>query len=139
MDPKIEALKPKERFTDRVDAYIRYRPHYPKEIIPYLGRTIGLKKENIIADIGSGTGFLSELFLENGNYIYCVDPNEAMRDAGDDYLRKRFTNFASVNGSAEDSTLKSGSVDVVTAAQAFHWFDHAKFRDECRRILRGPK
>jgi SAM-dependent methyltransferase len=137
MDQRIDALKPKERFSDKVEAYLHYRPHYPKEITPYLEEHLPLRKTDVVADIGSGTGFLAELFLENGNHIICVEPNKEMREAGEHYLARRFTNFKSVDASAEHTTLPDQSVDLVTVAQAFHWFHHDEFRAECRRILRG--
>ena len=83
----------------------------------------------MIADIGSGTGFLSELFLKNGNRVFGVEPNEAMRQAGEEYLAS-YDGFASIDGSAEATTLDDASVDFVTAGQAFHWFDQTAARRE---------
>jgi SAM-dependent methyltransferase len=126
---------PTERFSSRVDNYIKYRPGYPPEVINLLNSECGLTKDSIIADIGSGTGKLAELFLENGNRVFGVEPNEAMRQAGE-LLLKDYKHFVSINGSAEDTTLPESSIDFVTAGQAFHWFDVPKAKAECKRILK---
>jgi SAM-dependent methyltransferase len=125
----------KQRFSNRVADYIRYRPGYPTEVITLLRSECNLRPGSVIADVGSGTGFLSELFLKNGNRVYGIEPNEAMRQAGEEYLAS-FDNFVSLNGSAEATTLEDASVDFVTAGQAFHWFEPAAARREFRRILK---
>lgn len=124
------------RFSNRVDDYLRYRPRYPQQVISFLNDSGYLAKSDIIADIGSGTGFLSLMFLENGNKVFAVEPNKEMRLAGEQFLAGR-GDAVSVDGTAEATTLPDHSVDIVTAAQAFHWFDIERFREECRRILRG--
>jgi SAM-dependent methyltransferase len=129
---------PTERFSQKVDNYLKYRPHYPSAIVELLRREIGLRPEWAIADIGSGTGFSSELFLENGNGVFGVEPNGPMRAAGENYLAK-FASFISVNATAEETTLPDASVDMVLAGQAFHWFDRARARAEFERILRGER
>jgi ubiquinone/menaquinone biosynthesis C-methylase UbiE len=125
----------KERFSNRVADYVRYRPGYPAEVIEALRSECGLRPGHSVADVGSGTGFLSELFLKNGNHVYGVEPNEAMRQAGEEYLAS-YDNFTSVNGSAEATTLDEASVDFVTAGQAFHWFEPEATRREFLRILK---
>ena len=122
MDARIEALNPKDRFSDRAENYLRYRPHYPHEIIPYLKAEAHLSRSDTIADIGSGTGFLAELFLENGNLVFGVEPNAEMRTAGDRYLEKA-QNFITVKGSAEHTNLPDQCIEAITVGQAFHWFD----------------
>jgi len=62
----LKSLKPKERFSNRVENYVKYRPGYPDEIIDYLEKNAALNKNSIIADIGSGTGKLAELFIRHG-------------------------------------------------------------------------
>jgi len=125
----------KQRFSTRVADYIRYRPGYPSEAVALLRTECGLRAGHVIADIGSGTGFLSELFLKNGNRVYGVEPNEAMRQAGEEYLAA-YDGFSSINGSAEATTLDDHSIDFVTAGQAFHWFQPEPTRAEFRRILK---
>jgi SAM-dependent methyltransferase len=124
------------RFSNRVANYIKYRPHYPREIIGYLESKCGLTHETVIADIGCGTGISTALFLENCNAVYGVEPNDAMREAAVEFL-KDFPAFTPVNGSSEATTLPDNSVDMVVAAQAFHWFDPEKTKLEFQRILRS--
>lgn len=126
---------PTGRFSDRVDNYVRYRPGYPAEVIGILRDEAGLTAESIVADVGSGTGILSELFLRNGNAVACVEPNDDMRHAAEKRLRG-YPEFQSVAGSAEATTLPTASVDLVVAGQAFHWFDRPRARQEFARILR---
>ncbi|HYF64167.1 MAG TPA: class I SAM-dependent methyltransferase [Herpetosiphonaceae bacterium] len=123
------------RFATRVDNYVKYRPSYPAAILDALREECGLTPATVIADIGSGTGILSELLLSGGNRVYGVEPNREMRAAGESLLAD-YHAFASVDGTAEATTLPDGSVDLITAGQAFHWFNPAPTRAEWRRILR---
>lgn len=125
----------KQRFSNRVADYVRYRPGYPAGVIEALCSECGLRPGHSVADVGSGTGFLSELFLKNGNRVYGVEPNAEMRQAGEEYLAA-YDNFSSVEGSAEATTLDAASVDFVTAGQAFHWFEPEGTRREFIRILK---
>ena len=126
----------KQRFSGRVDDYVRYRPGYPSAVLGVLRTECSLRPGHVIADIGSGTGFLSELFLKNGNHVYGIEPNEAMRRAGEEYLAS-YDNFSSIDGSAEATTLDDAGVDFVTAGQAFHWFEPDAARREFGRILKS--
>jgi SAM-dependent methyltransferase len=128
-------LNPKKRFSNRVADYVRYRPSYPPEILPFMREIAGFHVSNVVADIGSGTGLLARIFLEHGNRVFGVEPNPEMREAGEAFLAA-FPRFTSVSGSAEATTLADASVDLVTAGQAFHWFDADKSRAEFARILR---
>ena len=123
------------RFSNRADNYAKYRPRYPPGVLDILRSDCGLTSSWIIADVGSGTGILSELFLQNGNPVFGIEPNGAMRQAAERLLQA-FPNFTSVDATAEATTLESSSIDLVTAAQAFHWFDRNKARQEFARILR---
>lgn len=125
----------KQRFSNRVRDYVRYRPGYPHEILDPLRDECGLTPESVIADVGSGTGLLSRLFLDNGNLVYGVEPNAEMRAAGEQSLRG-YPKFRSIAASAEATTLPEASVDFVVAGQAFHWFDPQAARKEFARILR---
>ena len=124
------------RFSNRVDDYIRYRPRYPARVIDFLANQCGLAASDVVADIGSGTGILSELFLKNGNRVIGVEPNAEMRQAGERILAN-YPHFTSVAGSAEATSLDDASVDFATAAQAFHWFDRDRARAEFARILKS--
>jgi SAM-dependent methyltransferase len=126
---------PTQRFSSRVENYVRFRPGYPKEIVQLLKAECGLNAHSIIADIGSGTGKLTELFLENGNAVFGVEPNRDMREAGERLL-KSFRNFTSVAASAEETTLPNAGADFIVAGQAFHWFDRKCCRQEFARILK---
>lgn len=125
----------KQRFSNRVEDYVRYRPGYPSGVISFLSENCGLHAGHVIADIGSGTGLLSKLFLDNGNHVYGVEPNAEMYAAGEDFLHN-YPNFAGVQGSAEDTKLAEHSVDFVVAGQSFHWFDPIVSRAEFSRILK---
>src|SRR4030095_5805222 len=116
--------------------YIKYRPHYPAVIIDYLKSENILNDGFVIADIGSGTGISTELFLKNGNKVYGVEPNKKMREAGERVL-KAYKNFNSIDGTAENTTLTNSSNDLIIAGQAFHWFNHEKTRLEFKRILKS--
>ena len=128
-------LDPTQRFSSRVDDYVRYRPSYPAGIADLLARECGLTARSRIADIGSGTGLLSRLFLDFGCDVVGVEPNPDMRQAAERLLADQ-PRFQSVNGRAEATTLPDRSVDFVTAAQAFHWFQPEQARAEFRRVLR---
>ena len=112
----------KLRFSNRVENYVRYRPAYLPQIVTDLERNSLLRKNFIIADIGSGTRISTKLFLSEGYKCLGVEPNKEMRDAAETFL-KEFDKFQSVNGSAEATGLNPNSVDLITAGQAFHWFD----------------
>jgi ubiquinone/menaquinone biosynthesis C-methylase UbiE len=115
--------------------YVRYRPSYPAAVLEILRNECGLRPNHAVADVGSGTGVLAKLFLENGNRVFGVEPNDGMRQAGEDLL-SGFRDFCSINGSAEATTLPNASADFITAAQAFHWFEPIATRGEFLRILR---
>jgi SAM-dependent methyltransferase len=125
-----------QRFSDRVEYYIKSRPHYPPALLEFMRDRLGFTREHVVADVGSGTGILSEMLLKHGNVVYAVEPNEPMRRAAEQMLSPRFPHFRSVAGTAEATTLERGSVNLVTAGQAFHWFDPERARAEFQRILR---
>jgi SAM-dependent methyltransferase len=114
---------------------VRYRPGYPPEVVTLLKTDCGLTRESVVADVASGTGIFTRMLLENGNRVFGVEPNAEMRAAGEQLLAG-CSNFTSVAGSAEATTLPTHSVDVITAAQAAHWFDREKARNEFIRILK---
>lgn len=123
------------RFSDRVENYIRYRPGYPHLVLETLRNECGLTAANVIADIASGTGIWTKILLENGNAVYGIEPNADMRQAGERLLAA-FPKFTSVDAKAEATTLTDANVDFVTAAQAAHWFDRKRAREEFARILK---
>jgi SAM-dependent methyltransferase len=121
------------RFTKRADWYASYRPGYPASVIDILEKEMGFGSRSVVADIGSGTGLLTRVFLENGNRVFGVEPNDRMRSYAERDLGG-FRNFVSVRGTAEHTTLPSRSVDLVAAGQALHWFDPARAAKEFSRI-----
>jgi SAM-dependent methyltransferase len=122
------------RFSTRADNYARYRPSYPQQVLDVLREECGLTPDSVVADVGSGTGILTELFLRNGNTVYAVEPNREMREAAERLLSP-YDSFHSIDGTAEATGLPDRSVQFVTAGQAFHWFDPDKARVEFTRIL----
>jgi len=129
------ALNSTERFTTRVADYVRYRPDYPTALVDWLHRELQVRSDATVADIGAGTGISCKLFLDAGHPVTAVEPNAAMRTASEDWLGHD-PRFATVAGTAEATTLPDASVDLVTCAQAFHWFDQQAIKPEWRRILR---
>lgn len=123
------------RFSNRVADYVRYRPGYPDELVQILRDEAGLKSSSSVADIGSGTGISTKLFLRFGCVVWGIEPNREMREAAEAQLREQPC-FHSINGMAESTSLETASVDLVVAGQAFHWFDVARTRAEFARILR---
>jgi SAM-dependent methyltransferase len=123
------------RFSNRVDNYIKYRPDYPAGVTAFLKKEGLFTPESVIADIGSGTGISSQLFLKEGNTVYGIEPNKEMREAAERLL-SGYKNFISVDATAEATGLKDGSIDLIIAGQAFHWFDKQKCKAEFKRILK---
>jgi SAM-dependent methyltransferase len=126
---------PTQRFSSRVEAYIKYRPSYPAELFDALARECALSDGATIADIGSGTGISAAPLLRRGYHVYGIEPNEPMRLAAEALLGAE-PNFVSQSGRAEETGLPAQSVELVFAAQAFHWFERAGARREFQRILR---
>ena len=123
-----------KRFSGRASDYAKYRPGYPKEeILNILRGEIEFDAKNIVADIGSGTGILARVFLENGNKVFGIEPNDDMREVAEETLRSR--KFVSVKGTAENTTLPDKSADLISAGQALHWFDSASAPKEFKRII----
>jgi SAM-dependent methyltransferase len=131
----VEEIKTAARFDSRVANYAAYRPGYPRAFVEFMRDELGLSAASVVADVGSGTGILSEMLLGAGCRVFAVEPNAAMREAAEATLGGD-QNFVSVAGTAEATTLGDASVDFATAAQAFHWFDAERARVEFRRILK---
>lgn len=124
-----------ERFSSRVSDYIKYRPGYPADLVDFLVREARLERGAPIVDVGSGTGIFSELLLRRGFTVYGVEPNREMRGAAERLLAG-YSNFHSVDGTAESTGLPDACADVYVAAQAYHWFDAPRARAEAKRILK---
>jgi len=122
------------RFSNRVENYVKYRPHYPSEVFDFLQRECHLTPASVITDIGSGTGIFTKPLLERGYTVYAVEPNEPMRREADRQL-EQYSNYHAVNGTAEATGLDGESADLVVCAQAFHWFNSPETKAEFKRIL----
>ncbi len=135
MSSMSESVDATGRFSDRAELYGKYRPNYPPEMFAFLFSVAGLHNARVVADLGSGTGILSEPFLQNGLTVYGVEPNADMRAVAEAKLQI-YDGFRSVDGRAEATGLESSTVDLVAAGQAFHWFNAEETREELHRILR---
>jgi SAM-dependent methyltransferase len=125
---------PTERFSDRAEAYAKYRPGYPGDMLRFLEALVA--PPAIVADIGSGTGILTRELLKSGYDVWAIEPNEAMRTAAERTL-DGCAAFRSLRGTAEATTLEDRTIDLITCAQAFHWFDRLQTRLEFSRILKS--
>lgn len=123
------------RFEGKSEIYAKVRPKYALKFFDYLKNTLNIPSGTVFADIGSGTGIFTEQLLSCGYKVFAVEPNGGMRRKAEEKLSAN-QNFVSVNGSDSNTALPDKSVDFITAAQAFHWFDQEAFRRECGRILK---
>lgn len=124
-----------ERFSKRVENYVKYRPSYPPDLLDFLSAECHLSPDSVVADIGSGTGIFTRLLLEKNLRVFGVEPGDDMRAIAERDFASN-PNFTSIPKKAEDTGLESSSIDVVTIAQAFHWMDIPSFSKECLRILK---
>lgn len=135
MAGQVNSDDPTARFSDRVEHYVKHRPGYPEALLVALRDEVGISVGSVVADIGSGTGISTAMLLRTGAEVYAIEPNAAMRQAADAQFAGE-PRFHSVDARAEETTLPNGSVDVITAGQAFHWFDRDAARREFLRVLR---
>ena len=131
----MPAQDAKVRFSSRVENYVKYRPTYPIELLDLFRREFNFSPSWTVADIGSGTGISTKLFLDHGNRVFAVEPNKEMREAAESLLGSQ-SNFHSIAASADATTLPDRSIDLAVAAQAFHWFDPEAAGVEFKRVLR---
>ena len=124
-----------ERFSGRVQAYLAYRPRFPRGIVPFLREHGALPEDAVVADVGAGTGMLAEIFLEAGHRVLAVEPNGEMLEACR-VLAAHEPALEVVEGSAEATALPDTSVDLIVVGRAMHWFDWPRAHREFQRILR---
>ena len=124
------------RFSNRVADYVKYRPGYPAAIVTWLQEHYHLPGGKTIADIGSGTGISSRLFLQAGYKVWGIEPNAAMREMSVQLL-SNYPYFRAKDGTAEATGLPDSSVGAIVCGQAFHWFDAVKAKQEFKRILKA--
>jgi ubiquinone/menaquinone biosynthesis C-methylase UbiE len=132
---KVWEDEPTRRFSTRVDNYVKYRPTYPPSVFTFLNNDYDFRPDSIVADIGSGTGIFTSLLLDNGNEVFAVEPNDRMRQVAENTFADR-NRFRSVKGTAEATTLPPQSIEFITCAQSFHWFDLERTRVEFLRVLK---
>jgi SAM-dependent methyltransferase len=125
---------PTNRFTDRAKHYVQARPDYPPELLEFFQQKLGLSPSSRIADVGSGTGLLTRLLLQSGAHVIGIEPNRAMRSQAEATLANE-AHFQSLEATAEATGLPDGSIYLITAGAAFHWFNHARVKSEFARIL----
>ena len=123
------------RFDGKGEVYAKGRPKYAAGLLTYLKDTLGIPAGSVFADVGAGTGIFTEQLLQCGYQVFAVEPNPDMRKKAEEKL-SQVPGFCAVDGNASHTGLPECSVDHVTAAQAFHWFDPEDFRQECRRIVK---
>jgi ubiquinone/menaquinone biosynthesis C-methylase UbiE len=124
-----------QRFSDRVETYVKFRPGYPSALVQTLLQKTGLEAGAGVADVGSGTGIFTQLLLDQGLRVFAIEPNANMRNAAE-VLFANYPHFISIDAPAENTGLADNSLDLITAAQAFHWFNNATTKAEFRRILK---
>lgn len=124
-----------KKFNGIADEYTQSRPSYAAEFIKCLFSKYNFSDSSVVADIGSGTGKFAKQILDKGCNVICVEPNTDMRLVAEKELCE-YPNFKSVAGSAENTMIPDSSVDFITTAQAFHWFDTPSFKKECSRIIK---
>ena len=122
------------KFDGLANLYEDGRPEYPTILIEKLYTDYGFKSTSIIAEIGAGTGKFFKLLLEQGSKFFCVEPNKDMRNELVNKLNK-YNKLHAINGTAGNTTLDTSSVDFITSAQAFHWFNVHEFK-ECKENLK---
>jgi SAM-dependent methyltransferase len=124
------------RFSTRVQDYVRYRPRYPQALYEFLRDELRVGSGSVVADVGSGTGIFAEPLLAAGAVVYGVEPNAEMRGAAEQLLSPRYPNFHSVAAAAEATTLPDHCADLVSCAQAFHWFNQPRAAAEFKRVAK---
>ena len=123
-----------DMFSGRSKDYVKFRADYSKSLKSFLSNDLAIGEDIVVADVGSGTGLLTQILADLGARVFAVEPNDEMRKESELKLAT-YKNFISVAGSAENTNLDDCSVDLITAGNAFHWFDHEKARTEFKRIL----
>jgi len=122
-------------FSSKAIDYARYRLQYAPEAIDAVAEVTHLTPEWVLADIGSGTGTLSQEFLRLGCRVCAIEPNVEMRREAE-RLQNGNPLFQSLAGKAESVPLPNASVELITVGQAVHWFDPYESRKEFARILK---
>ena len=123
------------KFNGKGNSYSKYRPSYPKEYIDYLVKENNLNRDSKVFDVGAGTGILTEILIKRGLKVTAIEPNLDMAIFIEE-LTKEYSNLNFIKSLAEDINYNKKDVDLITVAQAFHWFDVARFNSQCKKILK---
>jgi ubiquinone/menaquinone biosynthesis C-methylase UbiE len=123
-------------FRGKAAEYAKYRVDYPEAVMSEALDRIGVTRDDVVADLGSGPGMLTRWFLERGARGFGVEPDEGMGQVAEEGLRRFGPSFTCVEGTAERTSLGEASVSVVTVGNAFHYFDPSAARTEAKRILK---
>lgn len=121
-------------FDNKAKEYAIGRPTYPEEILNRI-KELGMGEQLTIADIGAGTGLLTHMLCRLGCRVLAVEPNLEMLNECRKYCSNN-TNIEYINAPAERTQLKEHSIEIITIAQAFHWFDKQLCKAEFKRILK---
>lgn len=132
-----EDIKNVEKFTGKAKIYNKYRSSYANNCIEDIIKDRNISNQTIIADIGAGTGKLTEQFLEKGIKVIAVEPNKDMLNMARENLSKYGELIEFKEEAAEATKIENKSIDIIVVAQAFHWFDKELFKKECKRILKS--
>lgn len=117
-----------DKFSGKAEIYDKYRPSYPTELTDWLYIKT---RAQTVADIGAGTGKFTKLLLDKPWKVTAVEPNRDMLVR----LQRNVPQVKAIEAPAENTGIPDHTIDLVTAATAFHWFDEDKFREECKRIM----
>jgi len=119
----------KDHFSGHANAYARYRPDYPAELFSYLA-TLTPRRE-VALDLATGSGQAAVGLAEHFSLVVASDGSVSQLQNA-----QKHPHVAYVGNLAEQPALRAGTVDLVVAAQAAHWFDHERFYPEVKRVLR---
>jgi ubiquinone/menaquinone biosynthesis C-methylase UbiE len=128
-------LNPSTAYSTKAEKYAKYRWDYAPQAIQTIFDITGISAEAAIADVGAGTGILTRHFVNRVKQVFAIEPNPAMREIAMKVLG-HYPSFQAIDGTAEATTLADGSVDLITVAQAIHWFQPELARAEFLRILK---
>ena len=115
-------------FSSAAEVYERARPSYPADAVAWLVERTSIGPGKTVLDVGAGTGKLTRLLVPSGARVVAVEPVAEMRALVE--------GAEAVDGTAEELPFADSSADLVTAAQAFHWFDFDRALAEIHRVLR---
>lgn len=121
------------KYTNKAKYYSKYRPTYPNECVEYILSESKLKENSCVADIGAGTGIFTKKIMDKDFTTYAIESN---KDMFNELNKLKNDNLITIHTKAEKTKLSNNSIDLITVAQAFHWFDKYEFKQECNRILK---